>query len=433
MPFRLTAYTTVMSCNFIKIKDYFLSCFLSQFLHGLISLVVVVVLGVACSSQGRITTGGSSTRDELDGNPDNRPDDDPRNQEDPVPSGLVPAFVAVGYQGRRAVSCDGGESWIYDQNDTDVRCDDIGQGACDHGTGAAMGIGVQQGRWAAVYGWGQDPGAVLQTTSAESWTRHPLETTYGGIAFGNGQWILGKREVWQWDSAGGRVAGEAVATGLETQHVRHFVSVMLNQEHVFVQVGNTGNEGDLALGSGLNGGSWTAPEAPSVAGTAHPPAWYCATNGSRVAGHGTHLAVIGFGERASYPAEGNSTLLCLSHDGGQSWSQRSLPNTQRSTALISDGTRFFHWAQGALYTSVDGEVWAMQAIDSATGEEPRNNVAYGHGRFATIGEAYEEQYALWSADGVQWRVASIPAGHAMRHLAFGYIEASEECPEGLWP
>ena len=100
----------------------------------------------------------------------------------------VPVFVAQGHMGRTTVSCDLGRSWTADRSNADGPvCASMD---CDHDPGAGRGVVYGDDWFFATFGWGP-AGQVFRSRDGIDWTAVSEDTTYAGLAIGNGRLLGG--------------------------------------------------------------------------------------------------------------------------------------------------------------------------------------------------------------------------------------------------
>ncbi len=63
---------------------------------------------------------------------------------------------------------------------------------CDHHPGAVQGLAHGDGWWVATWGWGP-PGSVRRSQDGQTWQTVVEGTTFGGLAYGDGTFLLGAR------------------------------------------------------------------------------------------------------------------------------------------------------------------------------------------------------------------------------------------------
>lgn len=303
----------------------------------------------------------------------------------------VSAFIAAGFQGRRVVSCDKGRTWVYDQSDRspdeyDCRATPEGDPSCDHQGNASTGLAFGSGILAGSFGWGFEPASVRTTTNGRDWEIHLLENSYGGMVFTGEVFLLGARSLAIWDLDTTEVLDESIDTGLPAgaNHIRNLALLDLASGRTVVQIAVTGEHQGVAIGRYADA-DWFAPT-PPVAPNPLEPVWLCLSG--NVAGHGDHIAMMGFSERVpgfgdAFPDNPNRTYLCISHDGGGTWTQRELPDN-RSGALVSTGQEFVYWANGTLYRSEDAEDFTVEAVVGPANFTPSGSIDYDDGVFVTI-------------------------------------------------
>lgn len=367
----------------------------------------------------------------------------PRTLGPPVSGPPVAAFVAQGHMGRTLVSCDDGKSWTADrafdrEGDpavcgirSEVRCFADGGGCafhdgktcvtagsrcdCDHHPGAAHGIVFAQGHFVATWGWGK-PGSVRRSQDGVHWETVLSGTTFGGVAFGKGRFVLGDPaprvslnggKTWQ---QGGPAKLQS-PSGKPIWNVRAlaFADVLGGR---FVLTGESGPARDVLISD--DGGQ-------RFARPARLPA-ECGQGVRGIAG-GDDVIVIAHRDGRICRSENGGTGFTVAHAGGPI-----------AAAPIWDGARFLAWGRGVRFESRDGRDWRQsptQPKDFAPAAVARNPntetlVAVG----GAWGAWYEAQVFYRSTDGVTWRALegeSAPGGHPIVDIAFGTIAPGAAC------
>jgi hypothetical protein len=356
----------------------------------------------------------------------------------------VGVFLAQGSVGRTTLSCDDGRTWIlnrsYDQEGSAEACGEVDEVVCfqagspcsyfhaqdelckemtdscdcDHHPGADKGIVFGAERFVATWGWGP-PGAVKTSQDGVDWQIVVDKVTYAGIAFGNGTFVTGARQpkvstdglVW---TNGGPADFRNAAD--QVIHNARDVGFADTQGGVFVAGASSNGVGSDLLVSRDNGASWTRP-----AGS-----WECGGDFTGVAG-GNDVIVVTFGDKS-----------CRSTDGGTSFAPTSLAG---AVAVLFDGTQFVAWSSTQRFTSSDGGTWTatplvIQGLGAGRSFTPGPVARSAEtGTYVSVrsgwGQWYAQQDFYRSTDGVTWEVLpaeSFEASHRIRHIAFGYVDAS---------
>lgn len=323
--------------------------------------------------------------------------------------GLVPMFVAQGHLGRTMISCDQGATWVANRSDDDAaRCFANGVD-CDHSPGAANGVAWGDGWFYATFGWGQ-PGSVRRSHDGVTWEKVLNDTTFGGMAFGDGKVLAGSRYP-RLSADDGATWTELAEVPLDIWNVRE-VAFAPFENGRFILVGNDGETRRIAV-SADDGKSWKLPTVPADCAIS----FY--QSGGIASGKGTLLVTDG------------GAHVCRSVDGGASWTTGDLGGDIESH-LVWTGKEFMAWGGGVLRRSADGVSWTSQPISPSVNI---GNVAVSDdGAFVASGGGwdtwYEKQKFYRSADGVTWK--EVPAGsfvgsHPITAMAFGWGMPSAAC------
>ncbi|MFK7985503.1 MAG: WD40/YVTN/BNR-like repeat-containing protein [Sandaracinaceae bacterium] len=361
---------------------------------------------------------------------------------DAGPTG-VRVIVASGQIGRTLVSCDDGQTWGADRGlDTEgdalvcgevqsARCYEdgdtcrrvIGSGECeaetrcdcDHHPGASKNVAFGERHFVASWGWGP-PGSVRRSLDGATWETVLEGTSFGGLAYGNGRFVLGSRRPMVSSDDGatwteGGMADFRDADGAALHNVRRagFVDVMGGR---FVLVAASGGRRDVLLSSD-GGDSWWRPDTlPDACGASMQ-------NAGGIVAVGDRILVVG------------NPTVCVSEDGGTTFAAVDLGEGSVSHA-VTDGTTAWFWRQGVVWASTDGATWTETptvpaglrlgtvALDPATGTFVGTRGGWN--------QWYDAQRFYRSSDGVTWTEldeASAPRGHDLRWMTTGTVET---CP-----
>ena len=317
----------------------------------------------------------------------------------------TPLFVAQGHFARTTVSCDRGQTWIAEQSeDATARCwGNMGAPDCDHATHSARGITYGDGWFMATFGWGA-PGSIRRSRDGVSWETMISDTSFAGVAFGNGVFMAG-------DFAPSRSLDEGV-----TWETLDYVANQNVRRTAFVEAGSgmfiMATDGEL-LTSVDEGASWQAPPVPN--GCGHNIMF----SGGIAYGNDTIVILSGDG------------LTCRSVDDGATFVAGGSVGADISSDLLWNGTMFMAWSGGMLHTSADGDSWDATAYTpaginvgpSAIGDD--GSIVAVRGGWQTW---YEEQAWYRSSDGISWfelPPESFVGGHPVFDIAFGSGPCSE--------
>lgn len=296
----------------------------------------------------------------------------------------VEAFVAVGWGGRRLASCDGGATWIGDQQMAPESEDDW------HQTYSPKSLAYGDGTFVFLTGWGNDS-SVHVTHDGVTWTSTMLGTTYGGVGHDGARFLL----------VGNRELAESTDGGLTWTLLAEPESTYDRAADAFAGVMVAGADGDVET---LRAGT---------------DAWQPLA-GCMGARHG-HLGFEGGF------AAGGGILLSLGHDG-DSCAMDIATGTALEPGSIGADVRFrpryfdgaFHIASGdQIHRSTDGVTWTATPLPS--GVTLHQIVRGPAGSYVGLDG---QTNALWySADGASWSPAQAPAGNGFLYLAAGALDS----------
>ncbi|MEM9069436.1 MAG: hypothetical protein AAGE52_13060 [Myxococcota bacterium] len=324
-------------------------------------------------------------------------------------SDLVAAFMLTGHLSRRVLTCDGGDSFVYDISADEVaHCWDMSGGTgpeCDHHPTSNNGVAYGNGMFVTTAGWGaleDDEGGLFASNGSADWIQHVPGNTYNGVAFGNGVFIANSSR-------------PAISTDGEsfTTHEGFFggtprgafFSPALGGRHVLYRdtVANTWITED-------NGETFFQPDDASA----------CAFDGSVLGAAGGDVIVL-------YSRRDN--VGCASSDGGRTWSGFAFPGEIQSH-LVWTGSEFWGWGVGVRFRSSDGQTWEMDARERVA-DRIRHVARHEDGTLLGIvsewGSYYEGSGAFRSTDGLTWTATAASDqlnGHPIRGMTAGWVPAS---------
>jgi hypothetical protein len=317
-------------------------------------------------------------------------------------------FVAQGHVGRTMISCDRGATWVANRSDDDsVVCFANGVD-CDHNPGAANGVAWGDGWFYGTFGWGQ-PGSVRRSHDGVTWEKVVNDTTFGGMAFGNGKVLAGSRNP-RLSADDGVTWTELAEVPLSIYNIRE-VAFAAHATGRFVLIGNDA-ERQIAVSSD-DGKGWDLPAVPDGCDIS----FY--RSGGIAYGNGVLLATDG------------GAHVCRSVDGGATWSAGDMGGGIESS-LLWTGKEFMGWGGGALRRSVDGVSWTSQPIS------PNVNIGSAavsdDSAFVAVGGGWDTWYAkqkfFRSDDGIAWQelqTTSFVGSHPITAIAFGWAAPSAAC------
>lgn len=334
----------------------------------------------ASSSGAGASTGTSS--DETTGGPS---DDASAGEStgEPVDDDGVSVFVAMGWGGRRIISCDEGRTWINDHQDSVE--DDW------HQSYSPKGLAYHDGLFAVLTGWGM-PGIVRTSRDGIDWQETSLPSSYGGIGFDGDQVVImgGGANLFSVDDGATWTEHDSPLppVGRDTMS---FGSVWLGagDGQLYVRVGEAdwqlvgGCPGDVG-GIGERGGFARGGGRLLVVGGDQTT---CAID--EVSGE--FLGAGSFGDPIEF--EGKPAFI-----GGEFWA--------------ANGT--------TLHTSGDGVTWTARSL-------PVPLSLFAQSTAGTIVGIHGDAFH-YSDDGRTWQEAAAPLGNGIVRLVHGRAIASEQCP-----
>jgi hypothetical protein len=343
--------------------------------------------------------------------------------------------VAQGMMGRSTVSCDDGQTWVenhaWDLDDDPLVCSTqpvtcwtgtesynvAGQcetfTPCIDAPDVAKGIAFGNGTFVATWGWGP-AGVVRQSANGVDWVTTHAGEPFGGVAFGEGHFVLSSRSPFSstdgssWDA--GETADFRTPDGGILWSVRRFAFADY-QGGRFLAV----SDGTMLVSSD-DGNSWHSPSVPPQFGGA------VSSYGDILYGNGI-LVII--------DASGTANV---STDGADTWQPYQTGLTQILSRGIWTGSEFWIWANGFRLSSLDGKTWTQTALVGQTwieGVVARSPLTGTLVAVQNEWDGYSQQALLRSADGVTWQ--TLPAGafapsHPLWAITFGYAQPTASCP-----
>lgn len=327
----------------------------------------------------------------------------------PAPNSAPNAIMVTGHWGSSLYSCDGGLTWEgYQSLDPNFRCWDpaFGNVDCDHAASSNFGLAAGPLGFVASYGWGR-PGQVAATRNGRDWSVVQSGSTWAGVAFGAGTYILNERrplvstDLITWNNGG--------ALNFTPWNARRIFFVQQG-EGLFISTAQSGDVQDLMI-SRDRGQSWQRPtNLPASCG-----------NGS-VANSAQTILLL-------------SSSLCRSTDQGQSW--QVMEYRPPGGEILFDGQEFKVYDRGRVYRSVDGRGWAPENLQVGGVNQSDLSfslVAYQPSlrRYAAIAQGwnrwYENTQYYHSDNGINWSRVDKAMGraplapHPVRQIAVGRLE-----------
>lgn len=297
----------------------------------------------------------------------------------------VEAFVAVGFGGRRMVSCDGGRTWIADQQVADEAQDDW------HQTYSPKHLAYGDGTFVFLTGWGTASTAWVSDDGAQ-WDEVTIPgATYTSVSYADGAFVAlgGGRSARSTD--GGRTWQDSeFATPVPLNHARTALAADGNHWAF-------GGDGEVYL---QDGASWI--QVPGCQGDRHG---HLGFEGGLVAGGGRLISV---------GHDGDTCGLQLADGTGLSAGQSGVDPARRP--IYADG-QFVVAGGNQIATSADGEQWITQALPNGV---TIDLVARGSSG-TWVGVSGDGDSFYYSEDGLNWQPASGAPGNTLLYLATGQL------------
>lgn len=316
----------------------------------------------------------------------------------------VAAFVLTGHLARRVLTCDGGESFVYDVSADEVaHCWDMSGGTgpeCDHHPTSNNGVAFGGGMFVTTAGWGalgDDEGGLFASDGSSSWVQHVPGSTYNGVAYGNGVFIAG--------STRPAISSDGVEFTIYDGYLEGtprgaFFSDAMGGRHVLYRdsIASTWITED-------GGETFFQPDDASACGF-----------------EGGVLGAAGGGSIVFYNR--NDDVGCYSDDGGRTFSSFAFPADVHSR-MVWTGSEFWAWGPGVRVRSSDGATWEMDARDD-TAQRIHHVARHGDGTLLGVvsewGSYYERSAIFRSTDGIAWTETGADLnGHPIRGITAGWL------------
>jgi hypothetical protein len=356
---------------------------------------------------------------------------------------LVSVFVAVGKQGRHAISCDDGLSWQYDVSIDDswvpgdrYQCfsgNFIGTdgGAvstdCDHNANSILSVVTENGRFVYSMGWGA-PGSFWRSTNGVDFVRVDTGTNAADMMYGAGRFVAANRVPKISDDD-----GLTWLPGTEA-NVSNGNNVIYNVRGgvfggpgngSFVMTANDGTNFDVAY-SLDKGQTWRRPTLK---------------DGSRMDICGTGKVTYGKGifVMSQWSNVTNLTTICHSLDLGVTWTAATSAENFESK-IIFDGREFVAFSNGKIHRSMNALNWNSTPIQTrragvlsagpnigAVAVSPSGTFSAVNGGWQTW---YEKQHFFRSTDGIIWDELALDKfkqGHPITGMVWAQTRPSAVC------
>lgn len=353
---------------------------------------------------------------------------------------LVPVFVLVGKQGRRAISCDDGRSWKNDVSLDDAlpanlqyHCfsgtfalpDGGSTGTdCDHNAWSSTALAFVEDAFLQTMGWGA-PGTFWRSTDGVTWdlvhtganvqdvmagprlivaTRSTRRSDDRGRTWSNGPDIPlanGANTIWN-------VRGGAYGGG------------------TYVVSAQDGANTDWQI-SRDEGVTWQRPQL---------------VGGGRIDACGSAHPVYGNGTFVSATWDGTRTVFCRSTDDGRTWTVINGSTDYLESPVLFTGSGFIVWSNGKVHRSTDGASWTTTntvtrgPTGTMSGGPNIGAVAVSAGgTFVAVRGGwdvwYDRQRFYRSSDGVTWDELPDTAyrrWHPVTRIVAGQVPRGGACP-----
>lgn len=356
---------------------------------------------------------------------------------------LVEVFVMIGKQGRRAISCDDGTTWVNDVAFDDAlavplryRCwagdfvlPDGGTQStdCDHNGWSSTSLTALDGVLMHTMGWGA-PGTFHRSTDGVSWANVFTGANVQGILAGPTRWVSATRS-----SKVSTDRGLTWANGPEVM-LANGTNTIWN-----VRGGGVGGGTMIVVAQDGQNTDWQISRDEGV--TWHRPTL---VGGGRVDGCGAASPVFGNGVwvSASWNNTASRMVMCRSTDNGATWSLQQGPNEYIESRVLWTGSTFMAWSNSSLFRSTDGLTWTstrtMTRRDGAlVGGSPNIGAVARNpttGTFAAVRGGwnvwYQDQRFYRSSDGITWDELPESAArrsHPVTHMVFARVQRSTVC------
>jgi hypothetical protein len=297
---------------------------------------------------------------------------------DPSAGGMVPVFLAVGYQSHRIVSCDQGLTWTHEEM--------AASGGGDDGT-LMRGLAYGKNKFVASVGGGGTQ-ELWVTDDGITWNMIKRSGNgYSDVTFGNGRFVAG----------GGHI------------------SVISQDGENWMQDGTMGEGGilrNLAFTNYMGGRFAAAGDGGRRMNSSDGVSW-----GAQVQ-EGESLEGIA-GGKGIFVAIAGSGATRYSTDGGATWQTGSI-GSGGARGIIHDGEQFIVSTGNRSYVSTDGVNW-----DSKGSGAGPYDFAVNDQRTHYVG--VDAGIILHSSDGATWTKVH-EGGPGYERVKFGWVKPSAACP-----
>jgi len=339
------------------------------------------------------------------------PSEDPNEN---VTNQSVPVIMAVGHMRSSMYSCDGGESWVgYRSANDQLRCwdRDADDFDCDHDSTSMLGVTYGDQGFMMTTGWGQ-PGQVEVTTDALNYSVVDQGSTWAGVSYGNGVYILHSRRPIVSNDGGANWfdGGQANYTPFNARRIE-FID---QGQGYFLAQAQSGDVRD-ALISRDNGLTWESPNQMPES----------CSNGTIAYSDNVALII--------------AEDICRSTDQGENWTVIDAGASMGNHVVYAQNEFYiYNTVSNQRHKSNDGLTWQTETFtlgDSSDNSFRLSRVYYNKdmNRFISINQGWQSWYEntryFYSDDGLSWsevprNSAGAPHAHPVRAVAMGYLPAS---------
>ena len=284
----------------------------------------------------------------------------------PLPGGV---FVAVGYGGRRVRSTDDGQTWV----------DDAVLEANGGDDDKLLRTVVSGPSGFVALGW-----RSMTSPDGKTWTDHGanIGQWLGAAVYGKGQFA----------AVGGYGLRAVSADGVTWNN------------HSIDTIASHAADG-LAFGDVMGGRFVAANDSGMRSFSTDAVTWTYAAGAT-----GTKTSHLAFGNGVFLGVDGAAVVT--SSDGGATWTDATaLPVA--ADGLAFNGVEFAAVADGHLFTSSDGAIWADQGVSGLQG----GALAYGHGTYVLVNGSARRR----SIDGAHWDPPFDDGGNALSWVTYGPV------------
>ncbi len=356
-------------------------------------------------------------------------------------SSLVPVFVLVGKQGRRAISCDDGRSWKNDVSFDDAlpaslqfHCfsgafalPDGGSNNtdCDHNGWSSTALASLGDAFVHTMGWGA-PGTFWRSTDGVTWTQTFTGANVQDVMVGPSRLIVATRGTKRSDDRG------LTWTSGPDVRLQSGASDIWNVRGgaygggSYVVSAQDGTNTDWQV-SRDEGASWQRPQL---------------VGGGRIDACGSAHPVYGNGVFVSATWNGTRTIFCRSADEGLNWTVLNGPTDMMESRPLFTGSAFMIWSNGKVHRSTDGSTWTtMNTVTRSPTGMMGGGPNVGPVAVSAVGTFvavrggwdvwYDKQRFYRSSDGITWD--ELPATayrrwHPVTMMVAGLAARSSVCP-----